>query len=204
MIEPTAIDPLRVLGGLLFTLVGPVKMMPVFYARTATMDTRARAVLAVKAAALAALGIAIAGVAGTAKIADMGISREALGTATGLVLAIIGLMPLIGVDLQPASKSTAPLDAHSLAFPTLVPPYAFGLIILISLYMPQPDGAYRIAVMGVVLMAINTVAMITAQFVLGRTGMMPLRVLGAVFGILQLALGIQLMFWGIANGIAAV
>ena len=53
-------------------------------------------------------------------------------------------------------------------------------------------------------MAINAVAMIAARTILSRTGVTPLRVLGAVFGILQLALGIQLMFWGIANGIAAV
>lgn len=200
--EPTTTDPLFILGGLLFTLVGPVKMMPIFYGMTATVGPRARNLLALKAAALGALGIAIAAAAGTAKIENMGISREALGTATGLVLAIVGLMPLIGVDLELAAKSKTPPTAIGLAFPTLLPPYAFGLIILISLYLPAATGAFRIAVMGCILMAINAVAMIVAPYILSRAGVTPLRLLGAVFGIIQLAFGIQILFWGISRGMS--
>lgn len=60
------------------------------------------------------------------------------------------------------------------------------------------------AVLGAVLMAINAIGMIAAPYVLGRIGMTPLRLLGAVFGIIQLAFGIQIMFWGIVHGIAGV
>jgi multiple antibiotic resistance protein len=199
--EPS--QPIAVLAGLLFTLVGPVKAMPTFYGMTATMEPRARNALALKAAALGALGIAIAAAMGKAKIEKIGISREALGAATGLVLAIVGLMPLVGFDSSPA-KSKSPPDAMGLAFPILVPPYAFGLIVLIGLYLPTRAGAIGIIALGIVLMAINAVAMIIAPPIMRRTGSSPLRLLGAVFGILQLALGVQMLLWGITNGIKTV
>lgn len=202
--EPQSSHPIAILAGLLFTLVGPVKVMPTFYGLTMSMAPRARNLLAVKSAALGALGIALAAAIGGAKIEEAGISHEALGTATGLVLVIIGLMPLIGVELPSPDKSDTPPDALGLAFPILVPPYAFGLIILIGLYLPARTGAVGIAMLGILLMAVNAAAMIAAPSILRRTGVSPLRLLGAVFGIVQLALGIQLLFWGISNGVKGV
>lgn len=200
--EPS--HPLAILAGLLFTLVGPVKAMPTFYGMTATMEPRARNALAIKAAALGALGIALAAAMGKAKIEKIGISREALGAATGLVLAIIGLMPLIGVELAPSAKPQSPPDAMGVAFPMLVPPYAFGLIILIGLYLPGRTGALGIIALGILLMAINAVAMIIGPMILRRTGSSPLKLMGAVFGIFQLALGVQMLLWGITNGVKTV
>jgi multiple antibiotic resistance protein len=199
--EPS--HPLAILAGLLFTLVGPVRAMPIFHGMAATMEPRARNALALKAAALGALGIAIAAAMGKAKIEKIGISREALGAATGLVLAVIGLMPLIGIELPSPAKSKSPPDAMGVAFPILVPPYAFGLIVLIGLYLPNRAGAIGIVALGIVLMAINAVAMIIAPLVLRHSGT-SLRLMGAVFGILQLALGVQMLFWGITNGVRAI
>lgn len=200
--EPS--HPLAILAGLLFTLVGPVKAMPTFYGMTATMEPKARNALAIKAAALGAIGIALAAAIGKAKIEKAGISREALGVATGLVLAIIGLMPLVGIELRSAAKAKSPPDALDVAFPTLVPPYAFGLIILIGLYLPGRTGTLGIVALGIVLMAINALAMIIGPAIMRRTGSAPLKLLGAVFGIFQLALGVQMLLWGITNGIKGV
>jgi multiple antibiotic resistance protein len=178
--------------------------MPTFYGMTTTMEPRARNALAVKAAALGAVGIAIAAAMGKAKIEKAGISREALGAATGLVLAIIGLMPLIGVDLSSPARAKSLPDALDVAFPTLVPPYAFGLIILIGLYLPGRTGAIGIIALGILLMAINAVAMIIGPMIMRRAGSSPLKLLGAVFGIFQLALGVQMLLWGITHGIRGV
>jgi multiple antibiotic resistance protein len=150
------------------------------------------------------VGIAIAAAMGKAKIEKAGISREALGAATGLVLAIIGLMPLIGVDLSSPARAKSLPDALDVAFPTLVPPYAFGLIILIGLYLPGRTGAIGIIALGILLMAINAVAMIIGPMIMRRAGSSPLKLLGAVFGIFQLALGVQMLLWGITHGIRGV
>ncbi len=197
-----AVDPLTstltILFGLLFTLVGPIKAIPVFHALTAGMEPKARGILALKGAALGALGIAVAALMGMALISKYGVSHGALATAAGLVLAIVGLMPLIGMDKKGGSGGTPP-DALSLAFPTLLPPYAFGLILLFGMYLPSAGGKAGIILVGAAIMAMNAIAMMLAGPFMKYLGMTPLRIFGAVFGILQLALGVEMIFWGLAN-----
>lgn len=193
--------PLALFYGLLFTLVGPIKAIPTFHALTAGMEAKARTQLALKASALGALGIAVAAMMGLGMVAKYGVSKEALGTAAGLVLAIVGLLPLIGLDRKGAGPKSAP-GAMSLAFPILLPPYAFGLILLFGLYLPTTEGRYGIILVGAVIMAMNAVAMILAGPFMKYVGMTPLLMFGAVFGILQLALGVQMMFWGILTAFA--
>jgi multiple antibiotic resistance protein len=193
--------PLAVLYGLLFTLVGPIKAIPTFHALTAGMEAKARTQLAFKASALGALGIAVAAFMGLGLVSKYGVSKEALGTAAGLVLAIVGIMPLIGLDLKGNGPKAAP-DAMSLAFPILLPPYAFGLILLFGLYIPTTEGRFGIILVGAVIMAMNAVAMMLAGPFMKYVGMTPLRMFGAVFGILQLGLGVQMMFWGISTAFA--
>jgi multiple antibiotic resistance protein len=197
--EPVA-STLGILFGLLFTLVGPIKAMPTFHAMTADMAPKARNLLALKGAALGALGIAVASLMGMALITKYGVSHGALAAAAGLVLVIVGLMPLIGINLK-GPGGGAPPDALSLAFPTLLPPYAFGLILLFGIYLPSTEGKTGIILVGAVIMAMNAVAMMLAAPIMKVIGMTPLRIFGAVFGILQLGLGVQMMFWGIANGL---
>jgi multiple antibiotic resistance protein len=193
--------PLAVLYGLLFTLVGPIKAIPTFHALTAGMEGKTRNQLALKASALGALGIAVAAFMGLALVSKYGVSKEALGTAAGLVLAVVGLMPLIGLDLKGSAPKAAP-DAMSLAFPVLLPPYAFGLILLFGLYLPTTEGRFGIIIVGAVIMAMNAVAMMLSGPFMKHVGMTPLRMFGAVFGILQLGLGVQMMFWGISTAFA--
>ncbi len=197
----TVSAPLGVLFVLLFTLIGPLKAIPTFHVLTGDMPAPTRNLLALKAAGLGTLGIVLAAVMGLGQVEKYGISREALGTAAGLVLAIVGLMPLIGVNLKGGGPSAAP-DALGLAFPTLLPPYAIGLILLFSLYLPSGEGRFGIVLVGASIMAMNAVAMMLAGPIMSRIGMTPLRVFGAVFGILQLAFGIEILFWGLRSGLA--
>jgi multiple antibiotic resistance protein len=194
----TVSAPLSVLFGLLFTLVGPIKVIPTFHALTASMEPKARKRLAFDAAALGALGIAVSSLMGMALITKYGVSREALATAGGLVLALVGIMPLIGMEKKGVGGGMPP-DALSLAFPVLLPPYAFGLILLFGMYLPSSEGRFGIILVGAAIMAMNAVGMMLAGPFMKYVGMTPLRIFGAVFGILQLGLGVQMIFWGVAN-----
>lgn len=193
---------LGILFGLLFTLLGPIKAIPTFHVLTASMEPKARKMLALKGATFGAIGIAVASLMGMGLITKYGVSREALGTAAGLVLAIVGLMPLIGMEKKASGGGTQP-DALSLAFPVLLPPYAFGLILLFGMYLPSGDGKLGIILVGAAIMAMNAVAMMLAGPFMKHVGMTPLRIFGAVFGILQLGLGVQMIFWGISNAFPA-
>jgi multiple antibiotic resistance protein len=192
--------PLSLLFVILFTLCGPIKMLPTFYGISARMPAPERRALAFKASGFAFLGIVVAAMMGTGQITKLGVSREALGTAAGLLMALVGLRPLLGFDRK-ADPDPAPPDALALAFPIVLPPYAFGLIILFSLYAKSQADTVGIIAIGAVLMALNLLAMLAAAPIMQRIGITPLKVFGAVFGIVQLAFGIQIMFWGVSRGL---
>lgn len=194
----TANNPsLTTLFGLLFVLAGPIKAMPVFQGFSSGMDDRARVLLALKAAAFGALGIALAAGMAQAMLAKFGVAGPAVAAAAGFVLVVAGVLPLIGKDSKPDIPS--PPDALSLAFPVLMPPHAFGLILLFCFYLP--DRTLGFILLGAALMAMNAVAMLVARPVMKRIGMVPLRLLGAIFGILQVALGMQMLFWSVGESL---
>lgn len=192
--------PLLELFMLLFTLAGPIKMIPVFQGVAARLEPEARRGFAIRAALFAFLGVILAALMGGMQLQKVGVSREALGTAAGLVLAIVGLMPLVGLDKKPVAGA-APPDALGFAFPGILAPHTFGLIILYSLFARSQADTIGIILTGGALMLINLLAMLASGWIMGRIGMTPLRVFGAVFGIVQLALGIQILFWGLTAGL---
>lgn len=195
--------PLGFLFLILFSLAGPLKMIPTFYGVSARMEPAAARSLAWRSAALAAAGIALAALMGTAQITKVGVSREAVGTAAGLVLALVGLLPLIGMDDKPVVQDTPP-DAMTVAFPMLLPPYAVGVIILFGLYAKSIVDTAGIIVTGAALMAVNALAMMFAGPIMRKVGITPLKLLGSVLGIVQLAFGIHIMFWGISRGLLGI
>jgi multiple antibiotic resistance protein len=192
--------PLGFLFIILFSLAGPLKMIPTFYGISARMGPHEARSLAWRSAAIAAVGIVLAALMGTFQITKVGISREAVGTAAGLVLALVGLLPLIGKEDKAAFHDTPP-DAMTVAFPTLLPPYAVGVIILFSLYAKSIVDTAGIILTGAALMAFNALAMMFAGPIMRMVGITPLKLLGSVLGIVQLAFGIHIMFWGISHGL---
>jgi len=191
--------PLGQLFMLLFTLCGPIKMIPTFYGVSARIDPASSRSLAVKACGFALLGIVLAALMGTAQMDKAGISKPALGAAAGLLMALIGLQPLLGTQKK-SDPDSAPPDALALAFPVVLPPHAFGIIILFSLYASSMADRLGIIAAGAALMMLNMVAMFFAGPIMRTIGMTPLKIFGAVFGIVQLALGVQMIFWGVALG----
>ncbi len=187
--------PLPLLFIILFTLAGPIKMIPVFHVIALQLDPGRRNGFAVKAALIAFGGVVLASLTGAMQIQKVGISGGALAIAAGLVLAIVGLRPLIG--LEEKTRSSGKLEPLSFAFPTILPPHAFGLIILFSLYASSTADTVAIILVGGALMLLNLIGMLGSRWVMGTIGATPLRVFGAVFGIMQLALGIQILFWGL-------
>jgi multiple antibiotic resistance protein len=197
--ESTTNPSLATLFGLLFVLAGPIKAMPVFRALSAGMERRARSTLALKAAAFGALGIALAAGMAEAMLAKYGVAGPGIAAAAGLLLVLVGVLPILGKDAQPEIPS--PPDALSLAFPVLLPPHAFGLILLFCFYLPEKILTFIL--LGSALMSMNAVAMMFADAVLKRTGMVPLRLLGAIFGILQVALGMQMLLWSLTTALSS-
>ena len=192
--------PLAILGQLLFTMMGPVALIPVFAGATAGMDAARQRRIAVTAFGAACIALALAVALGAGMLASWGASPASLIVAAGLVLTLASLQGVLGWGQQgmPAKGDvTDRIAIAPIAFPTMVRPYGVGVLIIFVAYFPS--FGQKLAILGValVVMALNLGAMLVAHRVMALIGAVPLMILGSVFSILQVALGIQIMLSGL-------
>ncbi len=191
--------PLSILFVLLFSMAGPIKLIPLFAALTGAADAPSRRKLAISSGLYAILGLAVAVLAGHAMMSSWRVSREALGGGAGLVLLLVSLQPMIsmGPMATPSSTQRGLPSPVAFAFPTIVPPYAFGVVILFSAYFIDFRAQMAIIGLSAGVMAVNVLAMLFALPLSRLMGEAFLRILGAVFSILQLSLGIEMIYWSV-------
>lgn len=182
---------------LLFNMMGPVGVIPVFAALTGTMDGAARKATARRAALLSLAALALAVFLGVLVLEGWGISRGSLILAAGLIVTLSALQPTLFRQGPPAgegaSVSPGELAASPLAFPAIVSPKAIGVLIIFVAYFPAMEA--KLAVFGVAaaMLVLDYLGMLFAGWFMATVGMVPLLVLGAVFGVLQVALGVEMI-----------
>jgi multiple antibiotic resistance protein len=178
--------------GLLFMTMGPVRALAVF-SKVDDNDTApgVRA-LAFRSSGLVGAAFLLTVLIGNSVLTGWGVSFAALIGAGGLVLVALSLQTL----LMPNQTGTgtadpATLTAAGIAFPGLFPPIAVAVPLIFSVPFPGIDTKIGIIAMGGGLIAANLLVMLRAKAILGFIGPVPLQLFGAVFGVLQLALGLQ-------------
>jgi multiple antibiotic resistance protein len=187
---------------LLFNIMGPIGLIPAFAQITARMDQGTRNSMARRAAGLAFIALFLAVFLGAAMLAAWSIGKGSLIFAAGLIVTATALLPIVwgggGAPAPAAAAQKTPeqLAVTPLAFPNIVTPRAVAVLIIFVAYFPTTEGKLTVlAVAGLVLL-LNLIGMRFAHMFMERIGMTPLLVLGAVFGVLQVALGVEMM----ANG----
>jgi multiple antibiotic resistance protein len=180
------------LFGLLFMTMGPVRAMSVFSRIEERDEDANKRALATRSVGLVAIAFAVALMLGDQMLARWGVGIPSLIMAAGIVLTVLSLHAMIG------SQATAPhvlnaekIRAADLAFPGLFPPIAVALPIIFSAAVSGTGNKLLIFGLGMVVLAINWLAMRYAKTIIGAIGPTPLQLLGAVFGVLQTALGIE-------------
>lgn len=196
--SPDAVQPLTVLGSLLFSLMGPIAAIPTFAAATAGADRPLQLKIAFLSAGLALLAIVIAVFAGATAMASAGTSQSSLIMAAGLLLVLSALRNIFGGQPGAHGAKAEPnlgLALSPIAIPGLVTPVGVAVLILFVSYFPD----HRLQIMGIVsvLMSFNLLAMLGAEWFMRWIGPGPLVVLGAVFGVLQVAMGIEMLVSGV-------
>lgn len=194
--------PLTLLGSLLFTLMGPIGLLPLFASATAGADRGLRRRIAVTAFLVALGTLAAAVLVGASAMAKAGTSPSSLIIAAGLILTLTALRNLLGY--VPAAKGdrdakpSAAIGFMPIAIPGIVTPVGVAALIIFVSYFPS--AADKIAIMGVVggIMLLNLGAMLGARWLMERVGPAPLVVLGAIFGVLQAAMGVEMLMSGLA------
>lgn len=194
--------PLPLLASLLFTLMGPIALLPLFASATAGADGKLRRRIAVTALLVALGTLAAAVFVGAGAMAKAGTSPSSLIIAAGLILILTALRNILGLapaaKVDQATEPSAALGFMPIAIPGIVTPVGVAVLIIFVSYFPATGD--KLAIMGVVagIMLLNLVAMLGARWFMERIGAAPLLVLGAIFGVLQAAMGVEMLMSGIA------
>lgn len=198
-------DPQTIAGQLLpllFNMMGPIGLMPVFAGLTAGMDAPTRGRVALRAAVLAAVGVLIAATIGTVILNSWGISRHSLIVAAGVLLALSALRTILLPPTPPANTASAPdpkaTAVRPLAFPTIVTPHGIGVVIIFIAFLDSTAATATVLAVAGFIILLDYGAMRVAHRFMASIGMTPLLVLGAVFGVLQVALGVEMVLNGLA------
>ncbi len=130
------------------------------------------------------------------------ISVPVLGIAAGIILFLLALqtvMQQFDTSETVARREYEPsmrLAVSPLAFPTIVTPYGVAAVIVFMTLTPDFVTKSEIFAAMLGLMVLNLVAMLFAKQVLKYAGM-PMQLLGTVLGIIQVALGLQIIVMGL-------
>ena len=189
---------------LVFMMMGPIGLIPAFVGATAGQEPAAKRRIAGRAAWFAAIAVVLAVGLGAGILNAWGASPGSLVIAAGALLGLSALKNLLFRDGPKAPPAPAADPALSpLAIPTIVSPYGVGVLIVFVAYLP--GGAAKLAIAGVALfiIALDWLAMRHADRLMGWIGPVALTLLGAVFGVLQLALGIEMVISGISRAVGS-
>jgi len=132
------------------------------------------------------------------------ISQAALTLAGGVIFLLVGLS-LVLEQYKPAHATPAPLPvalmaaALRVAFPILVTPY--GIAAVIALLVNSPDAGRTAAIIAILIavMSLDLLAMLYARRIMAGVAILVLQIFGAVLGVLQVALAVQMMLRGLRD-----
>jgi len=186
---------------LMFNMMGPIGVIPLFAALTATLDVPTRNAMALRASLLSLAALAVAVFIGATVLEGWGISRGALIMAAGLIVTLSALLPLLQRQQPPqrsdgAAASPRDLATSPIAFPGIVSPKGIAVLIIFVAYFPAMDAKLTVFAVAGGLLVLNYLGMRSASWFMATIGMVPLLVLGAVFGVLQVALGVEMLVDG--------
>lgn len=83
------------------------------------------------------------------------------------------------------------MSGAAVAFPGLFPPIAVAIPVIFAAAAPAIGTRLTIMVLGPSVLALNLLVMLFAKVIMRRISQGSLQVLGAVFGVLQAALGVE-------------
>ncbi len=180
----------------LFLMLGPLKIIGPFARITQGADTWLAHRIAWRAILFASFALLLTALVGESFLERYNMPLPVLALAGGIVLFLVALQGILQQFTPPAPSTgeTAPATLRMaitpIAFPTIVTPYGIAALIIFVALSPAWHGRLVIAVILLGIMLLNVVAMLLARHILRFLGVF-LQILGAILGIIQVALGLQ-------------
>jgi multiple antibiotic resistance protein len=193
--------PLGQVFTLLFLMLGPFKIIGPFLKVTEGADDRLARQIALWATIFAALALLVAGVLGETFLSSYGVPLPVLALAGGVILFLVALKNVLEQFAPPEAlhdTAAARPDAvmkvalRPLAFPSIVTPYGIAALIVFLAFSQTLEGRLTIGAVVVAIMALNLAVMLVARR-LPAVVTLVLTILGAVLGVVQVAIGLQII-----------
>ncbi len=184
----------------LVLMLGPFKIIGPFTRMTKGADAALMRKIALLAILFASITLLVAAFIGELVLANYGIPLPMLALAAGIILFLVALQSTLNqfAPLTPGNEAgTLPppdlkMALTPLAFPTIVTPYGIAALVVFLALSPDLQGRLAIGVIVLVIMLLNLAVMFAARHV-GPVLGISLAILGAVIGIIQVALGLQII-----------
>lgn len=184
--------------GALFPVVNPIAIIPVFLGITAGRSHGERTRIALKSALFVFLILAVFLFAGEPLLHHFGISLEALQIAGGIVVGLTGLR-LVMEDIEVPGEQTGDVSFTPLAIPLLAGPGALGVEMALDA-RDNSDIPYVGFLIGIALVAVVCyLCFMFGAWVVRYIGMAAIDAIRRVFGLLVMAIGVEMVVHGINN-----
>jgi len=185
----------------LILMLGPIKIIGPFLKATNGADATRTRQIAVWATIFSALGLLIAGFLGDSILRSYGIPLPILVLSGGIILFLVALRNVLDqfeAHEPPKGETKVPpapamkVALMPLAFPAIVTPYGIAALIVLLAFSDGQEGRLTIGAAVVAIMVLNLIVMLAARR-LATVLAFVLPILGAVLGVVQVALGLQII-----------
>jgi multiple antibiotic resistance protein len=184
---------------ILFLMLGPFKIIVPYAKLTEDADKVLARKIAIRAIVYSSLALLMAATIGEKILTNYGIPVPILAMTGGIVLFLVALINVVqqfGWQKPHEHQKEEPslkMAMYPLAFPTIVTPYGIAAVIVFMALMPDMKGRLLIGALVVGIMVVNLVFMLVNRYIF-RFLALVLPVLAAVLGVVQVALGLWIMY----------
>jgi multiple antibiotic resistance protein len=196
---------------LLFVVVEPVTLVPVFAGLTDGASERYKRKMSLKAVTISGIVLALFALAGAWFIRMMGISIDAFRIAGGVMLFLIALEMVFARESGTKTTSEeknevqqrADISVFPLAFPFIAGPGALATVLL-TFGTLKPDWLMTLGLLAVIalVLLITLVLMLLAPLVNRVMGVTGAHVVSRLAGVVLAALAVQFMVDGLKGAFA--
>jgi multiple antibiotic resistance protein len=180
-----------------FVTLGPIKLLGPFAQQTRELSPGALRGIALRVFVIGLIAVLAAAYLGTALAEKWHISTPALEITAGLILCLVAMrlaMQPYEPPRTPPPLPAAPMAATlRLTFPLVVTPYGIAAVIAILQSSVEPRMVGAVYLILVIVMLLNLLAMLFARDLVREPVLLVLQVLGAVLGVLQVGLAVQII-----------
>ncbi len=188
----------------LVLMLGPFKIIGPFVSLTSGADNALERKIAILSVAFSGAALLLAGLLGEIILAKYGIPLPILSLSAEIILFVVAMLETTQSaerDAQrqeqavevPETPPTMRVALSPLAFPTIVPPYGIAALIVFLAFTPDTTGQLLIGGIVLGILLVNLLVMIFARRLIATMGI-GLSVVGAVLGVVQVALGLQIIY----------